>query len=206
MSVAYTLRVLIDPLGVAKLVDANQNVVISKQVKAANSSPVIWITEPPMENMLFTWSEIYGMYSSSTPVQAGKVIMVNASLPSVAPGYTYNYKPNGTFDPTGIPNGTNMIALVNFYNKSNPTTFGLTEQYGGSGPILPINAFPMVSNETASITPLAAINIGILSYNLTTSTVLASNWKSTQVVFTPSNPVQTVYFNDQTMSFDLAPC
>jgi len=95
--------------------------------------------------------------------------------------------------------------LIDSYNSPNPYTFGLTQQQGGSGGMLPINAVPMLTNDTASFTPLVAINIGTQGKGLSTSTVLSSVWgPSTPITFIPSNPVQSVVFNDQTNKFDPA--
>jgi hypothetical protein len=73
---SYTLKVTFDPGDLSVIQQAGQDVVLIKEVP--DGSKVAWVTFSPLAGNTVTWEGEYRLYSSTTPPNEGRKIIVNA--------------------------------------------------------------------------------------------------------------------------------
>lgn len=200
----YQLNIAIDSIGVQQIYAANQSITIVKSVTtspvASGNLPVAWISFQPLEHNSVTWIENYDIYATTSSLNAGAtIVQTSVTGAYVQTGWTYTLK-NGVFNgATGGGAGT--------FNTNNQQggmlSFGLSQSAWVNNVQVnaPLNAIPVLNNESASFTPEETVSI-FLSNSVNNGVVLsqvASN--ALPVTLTSQNPTANIGFTDASNTF-----
>lgn len=199
----YTLNIQFDDQGLKQVNAAQQKVTIVKQVP--NGSPVAWVLFEPEETNVITWEEIYSVYASATNIQNGATIVTSSTAPASG-GNTYTFKAS-QFG-AGVPgiNATDMAV----YNQDAAITIDGVEEItsglyqgatvNGGASASPLNAVPVLYNETATFTPIETIQVFLSNYE-NNGLVITDVISNDLIVTYTTNPSQSIYFDDATNTF-----
>jgi hypothetical protein len=204
--VQYQLSIGIDDAGLKAIYSANQSLTIVKSVVSnplpGGNLPIAWVAFQPLEVNVVTWIENYNIYATTTQLQAGATIaQTSVTGAPVQTGWTYTFA-TGQF--TGAQGGG--ASTYNMTNQQNGMfSFGLSQQaMVNNVPVnAPLNAIPVLNNESASFTPEETISI-FLSNSANNGVVLsqvASN--ALTVTLSSQNPKASIGFNDSSNTFYL---
>jgi hypothetical protein len=120
----YQLQINIDPLYVAQIVQAGQQIVISKQATPAGP-PLAWLAFSPYPSNHIEWQDQYSVYTSETLLQSGATISQLANHTAVG-GTAYGF--NGDVFSVTAPHSTLESGTYEVVNQSRQTlTFGLAQ-------------------------------------------------------------------------------
>lgn len=173
----FQLNIQFTTADVHQINAVNQKVVLVKEVGGASGSTVAWITFSPFENNQISWEEEYGVYASTSSVEAGAEIIKTSAVNPAADAVIYPFE-TGAFDsPTGNI-GANNYAIEN--ETSQTLTFGLAQSVTANGSIFaanPLNAVQVLTNEQAKFTPIEKVKVflhgefnnGVIITNITSS-------------------------------------
>lgn len=200
MATQYDLNVQISATDVVKIATAEQGVSLVKAVGAETETQIIWQHFRPLEFNTVQWQSIYGVYASSTQVVAGSVIVATSVVNPALPGTIYPFA-NGTFGaPTGeIPR--NQYGVAN--RDSQSLTFGLVQGItgaGGNSPNAPINAVPLLTQETATFTPTEKLSI-FLSAEFDNGAVVTDVESPALALDFTTETSQTVHYDGESGQF-----
>jgi len=159
----YSLIVNFDHEMVSKFNENNQKLVIVKESEESNVD-VAWITFSPFEINDVSWSEEYGLYASCSDVTGQAVIQKSSYVANASEQQLYLFT-NGTFNlaSTDLSLGENTYEVKNgMPTTTKMLTFGLAQDVTANGINYagkPINAVPVMYNESATFTPHERIKI-----------------------------------------------
>lgn len=202
----YTLTIDIDPGGVAILNETQENVVILKENPGPTGSYTAWVTNLPATTITVTWQDDYEVYSSTTNVQNGAVVV--ADNPQEAEGgYLYTFS-GSTFD-----GGTSGTLLPTQYGVNNQDqqykingisqiTTGLLQSATVNGTSLgnPLNAVLLPYNQQAIFTPIEKIYVfpAAMMQNAAVITEITGN---ACVVDLTESSTQAIHYDDNKNQF-----
>jgi hypothetical protein len=191
----YQLQIQLDDDAVARINQANQQIVITKQV-TGSGTPLVWLAFDAFPMNSVTWQDQYSVYASQVQLQSGATIAQIASR-SAAPRAAYSFD-NNVFSPDAphSPLSTGTYEVIN--DSSRALTFGIsqsatvnTQTLGASA----IFAASLLPGQWLDMTPSETISIFL--YNST---------QSAMCLGTVMGPGLTVPFGgantSQTISFD----
>ncbi len=202
----YQISIAIDDAGLQKIYAAGQSVTLVKSVVAnplsSGNLPVAWLAFQPLESNQITWVENYYMYATTTVLQSGATIqMTSQTQAPVQEGWMYTFE-QGQFSGSS---GTGDTFNVDNQMSNGFFNFGLAQQatVNNVSTLAPLNAQPVLYNESASFTPIETISIFLSSYsnNGVVISQVASN--ALVVQLTSQSPTASVGFNDATNTFYL---
>lgn len=218
----YTLNVLFTQADLKVIQNANENVVLIKQVPDGGNK-LTWVTFEPFEKNIVTWNNDYYLFASNTDPVEGHPIIVNSKTKAQA-HYTYTFTnnsfSNGDYD---SQLGIDQYGVKNEQDSSMQFfTFGMAQNCTVNGTekaIMPINAEVVPHAQFAQFTPEETVLIFLASdlqesevYNnvrvdssfLKTcansagppSQILAAQSISTELSFSKTNEITVEYSND----------
>lgn len=202
----YQLNIAIDNAGLHQIYAAGQAVTIVKSVVtsplASGNLPIGWINFQPLEENSITWMENYSIYATTTALNAGAtIVQTSATAPGIQTGWMYTFK-QGQF--TGAAGGG--AKTFNMTNQQGGMfNFGLAQQaMVNNVPVnAPLNAVPVLNNETASFTPEEKVSI-FLSNSVNNGVVLSQVAGSAlSVTLTSQSPAANIGFTDSNNTFHL---
>lgn len=200
----YQITINIDDAGLKKIYQAQQYVTLVKNVIAnplsSGNLPIAWLSFAPLETNQITWTENYYMYASTTELTAGATIsMTSQSQTEVQQGWVYTFA-QGQFN--GSPAAGSTFNVAN-QTATGEFTFGLAQQatLNNVSTLAPLNAQPVLFNETATFTPTETISVFLssLADNGVILSQVASN--ALGLTLTSQDPSANVGFNDSSNTF-----
>jgi hypothetical protein len=200
----YQLRINIDPQYVVQIIQAEQQIVISKQVTHAGPS-LAWLSINPNQSHAVEWQDQYSVYASQTSIQSGATISQLANQ-SAVPRSAHAFSDNvfsATAPQSTLGSGTYEVA-----NQSGKTlTFGLAQGASLNGAILGPNAVfaaTVLPGQWLDVTPSENISV-FLSANTTNAMCLGSVMGPTLLVpFVGNTTLQTISFDYNLGGFQLS--
>lgn len=198
----YQLNFTIDAAGVSQINQSGQLVTIVKSVSPAGTggTTVAWLAFAPLEQDIVTWDESYFIYATTTEIESGATItMTSVTADAVVFDQVYTLE-SGAF--SGAPGGTSDTYVAQNSNGGT-LSFGLSQQANVNGTTVtaPINAIPVLNNETVSFTP--EVTVTIFLSNVTNNGVVISDVYSTPltVTLTSTAPAANIGFIDENNTF-----
>lgn len=202
----YQLNISIDSNGLNQIYAANQAVTIVKSVVAnplaAGNLPIAWIAFQPFLQNSVSWIENYNIYATTTQLMAGAtIVQTSITGAPVQTGWTYTFAQGQFTGATGGAAGTYTVTN----EQGGMFNFGLSQQATVNNVVInaPLNAIPILNNESASFTPEENVSI-FLSNTVNNGVVLsqvASN--ALTVTLTSQNATVNIGFTDSTNTFYL---
>ncbi len=201
----YELDIAVDDTGLTQIAAAGQQVTIVKQVPGGEL--VAWILFTPLESNSITWTETYSVYASATNIEDGATIVTESTAPA-AGGSTYSFE-SGQFaaevpgisdsDYAVVDNDADIVI-----NGVEMITSGLYQGavVNGNSSSSPLNAVPVLYNETATFTPIETIQIFLSSYDNNGMVISEVASDALTVTYT-TDLVQQIYFDDATNTFQM---
>lgn len=201
----FTLQVNIDPSWVSQIVQAQQNLIVTKQSAAQGGQTVAWLAFSPYQSNTISWQDTYYVYTSQTLLQAGATITQLAST-QAAPQTAYSFQSN-VFT-VATPYSQLSASQYEIINQSGqPLVFGLAQGATLNGNALsssPIFAATVLNNQWLDMTPLDTVSV-FLQGNVNSAMCLGTvTGKSCQVNFGNGVSSQTINFNSGLGGFQLA--
>ncbi|HKS29528.1 MAG TPA: hypothetical protein VJS44_16995 [Pyrinomonadaceae bacterium] len=200
----YEINISIDSQGLKQIYGAGQSVTLVKSIVSnpATTNPIAWISFQPLQENQVSWQVDYYIYGTTTVLQSGAtIIMTSQTDTPVQRGWTYTFA-QGMFT-GGSGTGTSFNVLNN--TPTGSFNFGLAQQatVNNVKTIAPLNAAPVLYNQTGAFTPQEIVSIFLSSYsnNGTVITNVAGN--ALAVTLSSSAPTANVAFNDATNTFYL---
>ncbi len=196
---------------VDKIISARQSVTLTKTVNsfasfAADpiSTAVAWQVFQPIENNTVSWIESYSLYATTVPLNNGNVLTLDAVTAAPAiPGFIYTFS-GGPLQ--GAPGKDGMFNLSNEMG-SGSYSFGLAQSATVNNqptPLAPLNATPMLFNQTAQFTPPTTVAI-FLSTCTSNGTVIPGISANALVIpLSSASSTVNVGFNDDANTFFLS--
>ncbi len=161
----YRLNLSIDRAGLWAIYGAGQSVALVRGVVGLVGDDagvvVAWQAFRPLQNNLIAWNGQYYCFATTSPVRLGQVIRMNVQ--TTAPmrvGWLYTFE-NGQFNKTRDASDT--------FNVANSTagafSLGLAQQaiINNARMTAPLNACPVLYNETASFCPTERVSVFLSS-------------------------------------------
>jgi hypothetical protein len=204
--VQYQLNIAIDSKGLAQIYAASQWVTLVKSVVAnplqSGNLPIAWVSFQPFQQNSITWIENYNLYATTTQLTAGAtIVQTSVTGAPVLTGWTYTFA-QGQF--TGAQGGA--AGTFNMTNQQQGMySFGLAQQavVNNVPVIAPLNAVPVLNNESASFTPQENVSIflSMISNNGVVLSQVASN--ALTVTLTSQSATANIGFTDSSNTFYL---
>jgi hypothetical protein len=211
----FTLNINIDGPGLKDIAGSGQRVTLTKKPRSfvelkergahANQNSVIvaWQAFQPFEFNVVTWDESYSLYATTTPLDTGNIIALNAVTDAPAiPGFIYAFTGG---PPNGSPGEGNTFNLSN-QMSSGSFSFGLAQiatVNDSPSEWVPLNASPMLFNETAEFTPTDTVYIFLSSCGSNGTVIPEVPEKALAITLSSANPTATVTFDDANNAFFL---
>lgn len=202
----YQLSINIDSAGLANIYAANQYITIVKSVTAnplqSGNLPVAWISFQPFQSNIVTWVETYNIYATVSSLQSGATIkQTSVTDVPVQTGMTYTLA-EGSFS-SASGGGSGVFTCAN--QQAPMLNFGLSQEAVINGVTVnaPLNAVPILYDESASFTPIE--NVSIFLSNIVNNGVVLSQIASNAlpVTLTSQTPTATIGFADASNTFFL---
>ena len=197
---AYNLTIQLSNEDVHTINAAQQKIVIVKQVGGSSGSPVAWVTFSPFENNLVSWEQEYGVYASTTQVQAGATIQKTSAVNPATSGVIYPFETGSFGDPTGNA-GTNNYGVENEYSQQ--FTFGMAQSVTANGSkydAAALNAVPVLSNEQAIFTPIEIVSV-FLHAQFNNGVIISNITSNALDVDLTSEPSVTIHYDSSQGKF-----
>ncbi|MBV8299074.1 MAG: hypothetical protein JO083_05980 [Candidatus Eremiobacteraeota bacterium] len=201
----YQLTIDIDPQGVQNIYNSGQTITIVKSVNSSplqsGNLPVAWIAFQPLETNVVTWEENYSIYATTTQLQSGATIQMSSTTSgSVQQGWLYTLA-GGIF--TGTTGGGATTFNAGNAMSQHPFSFGLAQQtfINNVATTAPLNAIPVLYNESVSFTPLETISLFLSSYSNNGVVISQVAGNALVVTLSSQTPSAAIGFNDATNSF-----
>jgi len=201
----YTLNIAIDGTGVSTLANAQENVVIVKELPGAGSAYVAWVVTPPANVINITWTDNYQVYASTSAIQNGANIVASAIQPAI-PGYQYTLTTTG-FDLGQSVLGQTQMGVVDedkeFTVHNIPQiTSGLIQGavVGGTQMGNPLNAVTVLYNQSAIFTPIEKVYV-FTAAEIQGAAVLSSIMGNACMVDLTETSTQNIRYDDNTNEF-----
>ncbi len=197
---AYNLTIQLSNEDVHTINAAQQKIVIVKQVGGSSGSPVAWVTFSPFENNLVSWEEKYGVYASTTQVQAGATIQKTSAVNPAKPELFYPFETGSFGFPTGNA-GRNNYGVENEYSQQ--FTFGMAQSVTANGSkydAAPLNAVPVLSNEQATFTPIEIVSV-FLHAQFNNGVIISNITSKALDVDLTSEPSVTIHYSSSQGEF-----
>jgi hypothetical protein len=201
----YALNISIDDAGIKAIIAAGQTVTI---VKSADGDPlrkgllpVAWLAFAPAQANAVTWTEDYFMYATSSILTPDtQIVMSSQTTDTLQIGKGYVFSSN-TFS-----TGQGTQDCFKLTNSDGATwTFGLAQSatVNGTAALAPLNAVPVMNNESAVFIPKVkvAIFLSSASDNGTVITDVAS--EALVVELSTLQPSAAIGFDDGSNTFRL---
>jgi hypothetical protein len=190
----YQLQINLDPTYVEQIVQAGQQIVISKQV-TPNGPPLAWLAFSPYQSNTVEWQDQYSVYTSQTSIQSGATISQVANQTAVSrTAYLFN---DNVFSATAphstLGNGT--YEVVN--QSSKMLTFGLAQGASLNGSTLGSNAVfaaSVLPGQWLDMTPSETLNV-FLAYSTNAMCLGSVMGPALSVPFDGSTTSRTISFN-----------
>ncbi|WP_394822971.1 hypothetical protein [Pendulispora albinea] len=202
----YQLNIDISSKGLSNIYDSGQTVTLVKSVVtdplSGGNLPVAWLAFQPLQSNQVTWMVTYYMYATTTVIQSGATIKMTSKTDTpVQAGWTYPFA-QGQF---GSVSGTGSTYNVENQSAQGKYQFGLAQQalVNNVQTIAPLNAVPVLYNESATFTPKENISIFLSGATDNGSVISQVSSKALAVTLTSQNPVANIGFNDTTNTFYL---
>ena len=208
------MDIQIDSAGLSAIYAANQSVTLARQVNtfvqtwgvpeaqlAASAPPasVAWQAFQPLPSNTIDWTDQYTCFATTTPLNYGAVLMLNAFSPAPMQVGLAEIFSDGRF--TQRPQGGPAYVVANA-SQTGSYAFGLAQSatINSVAALCPVCAAPVLYNEAAWFTPTDVISI-FLSSAITGGTVIPmpSNAFAVSAAAGASGP--TIGFNDKTNMF-----
>lgn len=202
----YQLNISIDSKGLGQIYAAGQSVTLVKSVVAnplqSGNLPIAWVSFQPFQQNAITWIENYNLYATTTQLTAGAtIVQTSVTGAPVLTNWTYTFA-QGQF--TGAQGGS--ASTFNMINQQQGMfSFGLAQQavVNNVPVIAPLNAVPVLNNESASFTPQENVSIflSMISNNGVVLSQVASN--ALTVTLTSQSATANIGFTDSSNTFYL---
>jgi hypothetical protein len=167
MGMSYKLTIDLTPEQLEAFGNTGSQIAIAK---SAESPPtVVWQSLRPIEELVMTWEENYGIYATETEFKGGAKIISTARVKGTAVnGEEYALVKNGFFVAQENPGNPKSYYARNLYSAENKSMgFGLTQMAElSSGLVLPPNPVsyaPVLFESMASMTPYTTLYVWVES-------------------------------------------
>ena len=213
------MDIQIDSAGLSAIYAANQSVTLARRVQgfvqtwgvaatqvaptptAVASTPpaVAWQVFQPVATNTVDWTDQYICFATTTPLDYGAVLTLNASSSAPMQVGLAEIFSNGQF--TRRPQNGPAYVVANA-SQAGSYAFGLAQSatINGAAALCPVLAVPVRYNEAAWLTPTDIISI-FLSSAATGATVIPTPPKAFSIVAPAGAAGPTVGFNDRTNMF-----
>lgn len=200
----YGLDIAIGPEGISQIYAANQRVCIARSVASSpNNLPIVWIAFLPLVVNAVSWRQDYYIYSTTTVLQEGATIVETSRTSTpVQPGWTYTFA-DGQF--TGATGGSPGAYHVYNGARTGSYSFGLALPAAVNGVSLaaPLNAIPILYNQTGAFTPEVQVAIFLSSFENNGVVIGQVDSSALTLTLTSQSPTARIGFNDSTNTFFL---
>jgi hypothetical protein len=193
----YSLQINIDPADLARILEAGQEIAISKQTTGSDT-PLIWVAFSPFQSNTVTWQDQYAVYASQTLTQSVTMITELTTM-NAEPQTAYLFD-NNTFT---VATDRSVLSAGQFkmINQTSDThTFGLSQAASVNGHDLglsPLFAETLLPQEWLELTPFETVSV-----------FLYKKTESAMCLGTVMGPALQVTFdggmNAQSITFDYA--
>lgn len=182
---------------------AGQKVVLVKSVTGGGSETA-WVTFSPFQNNVVTWSEQYGIYASTSAVQAGATIVQSSSVDLAQTGVEYPFQ-NNTFQSATTPTGWTVspTAYATENDNGGNYTFGLQQAASLNGAPVnpsPLNAVTVLNGQHAIFQPHETITV-FLQSQVDNGAVISNVSSKTTTIDLTTDTSQTATYNSTTGTF-----
>lgn len=182
---------------------AGQKVVLVKSVTGGGSQTA-WVTFTPFQNNVVTWTEQYGIYASTSSVQAGATIIQSSSVDLAQTGVEYPFK-NNTFQSATVPTSWTVSATQYATENDNggTFTFGLQQSASLNGaPVTPspLNAVTVLNGQHAIFQPHETITV-FLQSDVDNGAVISTVSSNSTTIDLTTTTSQTATYNAATGTF-----
>lgn len=202
----FQLRINIDPEWVSQIVQAGQNVVITKQVAGNSGTSVAWVSFSPYPSNSVAWDDSYAVFTSKITLQSGATITRVADI-QAAPQNAYGFK-NNVF---GITTPYTALGPGQYeaVNQSGMTSvLGLAQDVTVNGlqhELAPIFAATVLPGQWLDMTPYDTVSV-FLQANVRSAMCLGTVTGPTcQVTFGGGLKTQTIEFVPSLGGFHIMP-
>ena len=201
----FSLQINMDPSWVSQVVQAGQQIVITKQVAGNSGTSLAWVSFSPYQSNTVSWQDNYAVYTSQTLVQSGATISQLASMAAV-PQTAYGFSDN-VFS-VATPMSTLGASQYEIRNQSGlPLTFGLAQAATLNGAQIsstPIFAATVLSGQWLDMTPFDTVTV-FLQSNVSNAMCLGTvTGPSCTVTFGGGAAAQTINFVPNLGGFQLS--
>ncbi|AGA27233.1 hypothetical protein Sinac_2949 [Singulisphaera acidiphila DSM 18658] len=204
----YTISITIDSAGLSTINAAGQSVALISNIIAqaalirGTTLPITWLVFKPLSKNVVTWNGDCLLYATATPLQFGATIQISGQTNNpIQLGWLYTFA-QGQF--------TGASGLGDTYNLDNqmptpPFSFGLAQQatVNSVQAFAPLNALPVLNNETANFLPTGEIWLFLTSIEECGTVMEAVPDNALSISLTRQQPAVNVGFNDSTNTFYL---
>ena len=198
----HQLNISIDQAGLSTIYGAGQSVTLVRGVVGivgANAGVVVaWQAFRPLQKNLIAWNAQYYCFATTSPLRLGEVIRMNVQSPSpMQAGWLYTLE-NGQFSKTS--DGSETFDVANL--TAGAFSFGLAQQavINNAPTTAPLNACPVLYNETASFCPTQQVSIFLSSCSVG-GTIIPTFANALTLQLSTQNPGANLGFNDVTHEF-----
>lgn len=157
---SYELDIQFTASDTQQINNNKQKLTIVKEVGGTSGSMVVWLAISPYQSNTITWDENYGVYASTSLVEAGATIVKTSFVNPASSGVTYPFE-NGAFDAAkGDLTDPNSYGIEN--DTTGVLTFGLAQSVTANGTPFdtnPLNAVSVLTSESAIFTPIEKLQV-----------------------------------------------
>ncbi len=162
----YNLKLVIDPKDLEIIRASQQRITLAKPVNSESSPNVVWLSIDPFQAPDVSWTEEYGVYSSTTAIQDGaSITKLSETTPFPAQdGSYYSFTSGATFSGpftgNGVQRGSYGAQNDMPYSQYPVLTFGLTQSAMVNQKLAerkPISATPVLSTQFSNMTPFTTV-------------------------------------------------
>jgi hypothetical protein len=199
------IDITIDAAGVEAINQAGQTVTIVQSVVSdplgSGNLPVAWLAFSPLESNIITWEQDYSLYATTTVLQNGATIQMTSQTEGAAvEGVVYSFS-EGVF--TGGNPGSADTYNVDNQESSNSFSFGMAQEatVNGTETMAPLNAVPVLADESVSFTPELQISVFLSSATNNGSVLSQVAGNACTFTLTSQTPTANLGFDDASNTF-----